>query len=71
MIFIRIHIILYSLIDPSHLNTPDFFHAFSPETLTEMLKNTLSHSVKETEKKYLDQPLYPDLHLRFMGSTLG
>ena len=71
MIFIRIHIILNSLIDPSQLNVADFFHVFSPEILTKMVKNALSHSVEETEKKYLDLPLYPDLHLRFIGSTLG
>ena len=36
-----------------------------------MLKKLLSCNVKESEKEFLDQFLYSDLHQKLMGSILG
>ena len=35
MIFITIHIILFSLTDPNHLNTPDVFSSIFPWDINE------------------------------------
>ena len=69
--FFWFHIKLYSLIDTSHLNVPDFFiqiHLLIPDKL---LRNSFSCHFKESEKKFSDPSPHPDLQQKLMGSFLG
>ena len=54
----------------------DFFffikvHALFPEKLTKMVKNALSCSVKDSDKKCIRPSLYPEPYEKLMGSILG
>ena len=57
---------LYSLVDTSHLNTPDCVYSI-PEKLIKLWKN-VCYSVQGGEEK---ECLHLDLHQKLAGSVLG
>lgn len=71
-IFIRFCMTFYSLIDTSHLNTPDILSSTSMHLRTELNCQRYLAMLKTARKtKYQNPSVYPNLHQKVVGCIPG